>query len=390
MAQKTVIAGGGMIGASVAWWLSRMEGFDGTVHVIEMDPSYANASSTHTNSCMRQQFGSEINIRLSQFTADFIRDFRRLMPPGAPDIPVNTFGYMYLATSAEQEAALRAAQALQAACGARTRILSRDQIAATYPFYQLDDIRIGSHNTADEGYFDGSTIFDWFRRGARIQGVSFIQDRVTGLEVQSGRIRAVRLAGGTTLPCDILVNATGPRAAEIPGMAGLTLPVEPRKRYTFVIRAAEPLDRPLPLTIDPSGVHMRSDGLHYMVGCAPDDDQAVEPTDFEMDHTIWEEKAWPAIATRIPAFERVKVVQSWTGHYAYNTLDQNAIIGPHPDLPNLVLANGFSGHGLQQAPGIGRGIAEWIHHGSWRMLDLSPLSMQRIVQNRPLRERNVI
>ena len=109
-----------------------------------------------------------------------------------------------------------------------------------------------------------------------------------------------------------------------------------------------------------------------------------------MDYGIWEDKVWPAIATRVPAFERVKLLNSWVGHYAYNTLDQNAIIGPHPEVGNFIFCNGFSGHGLQQAPAMGRGVSELIAHGNYRSLDLSPLGLERILANRPLVERAVI
>jgi glycine/D-amino acid oxidase-like deaminating enzyme len=173
-------------------------------------------------------------------------------------------------------------------------------------------------------------------------------------------------------------------------MAGLHIPVEPRKRFTFVFDAAQPLDRDLPLTIDPSGVHVRTDGAYYMAGCAPDDDCAVDYKDFDMDHTIWMDKAWPAIATRIPQFDAVKVVNEWVGHYAYNTLDQNAIIGLHPDMDNFIFVNGFSGHGLQQSPAMGRGVSELIIYGRFRTLDLTPLGCGRIVENKPLTEQAVI
>jgi glycine/D-amino acid oxidase-like deaminating enzyme len=173
-------------------------------------------------------------------------------------------------------------------------------------------------------------------------------------------------------------------------MAGLDIPVEPRKRYSFVFDARTPLDRPLPLTIDPSGVHLRSDGAAYLCGCPPDHDAAAAFDDFDLDHEIWEAKLWPAIAHRVPAFEAVKVRNAWIGHYAYNTLDQNAVIGPHDQVRNFLFMNGFSGHGFQQSPAMGRGIAELVVYGGFRALDLSPLGYQRIARGEPFRERAII
>ncbi len=198
------------------------------------------------------------------------------------------------------------------------------------------------------------------------------------------------LASGQTVTCGTLINASGTRAPLTAAMAGLTLPIEARRRYTFIFQAAEPLGSDLPLTIDPSGVHMRTDGKYFMAGCPPDIDPAVALDDFAMDHDIWEAKVWPAIATRVPAFERVKVINSWVGHYDYNTLDQNAIVGPHPDLPNFLFCNGFSGHGLQQSPAVGRALSELVTYGAYRSLDLAPLGYERVAAGRPLIERAVI
>jgi glycine/D-amino acid oxidase-like deaminating enzyme len=174
-------------------------------------------------------------------------------------------------------------------------------------------------------------------------------------------------------------------------MAGISLPIEPRKRFTWVIQAAHPLDRPLPLTIDPSGVHVREvGGGSYMVGGHADHDPAVDFDDFSMDYSLWGEKIWPAIATRIPAFEAVKVVSEWVGHYDMNTLDQNAVTGPHPVVSNFLFLNGFSGHGLQQAPAMGRGTAEWILHGGYRTLDLSAFHYERVLAGRGIVEGAII
>jgi len=146
----------------------------------------------------------------------------------------------------------------------------------------------------------------------------------------------------------------------------------------------------LPLTIDPTGVHMRTEGQYYLAGCPPDDDPAVDYDDFVQDHSIWEEKVWPVIANRIPQFEQIKLINSWAGHYAFNTLDQNAIIGPHTRVENFIFSNGFSGHGFQQSPALGRGISEWLIYGEYRSLDLAPFGYDRIEAGRPFFEKAVI
>ena len=387
-----VIVGGGIMGSSAAWFLSRMAGFSGRVLVVERDPGYGRSATALTNSCIRQQFSDPLNVRMSQFTAAFIKELPEHMGDArAPRLSVQDFGYLYLADTPAFAEVLRANREVQVAEGAATEILSPAQILERYPVYVLDDILLGSINRRDEGYWDGGTLFDWFRRSARARGVEYVQGEVTGIAVAGGRVTGVTLAGGETVACGTLVNAAGTRGARVAAMAGLALPVEPRKRFTWVVRAERPLPVDLPLTIDPSGVHVRQDGPEtYMVGCAPDPDGAVDPDDFAMDHDRWQEHVWPILAARIPAFETLRVVTEWAGHYDYNTLDQNAVVGPHPELGNFLFMNGFSGHGLQQSPAMGRGVAEWIVHGAWRSLDLSPLGYARIAAGAPLRERAII
>ncbi|MGR3487147.1 MULTISPECIES: NAD(P)/FAD-dependent oxidoreductase [Paracoccaceae] len=388
-----IIVGGAMMGASVAWFLSSHPGFDGTIAVFERDPGYELCSTTHSNSCMRQQFTTAPNIPVSRFCADYVRNFRDHMGGGEdiPDLHVHPFGYMYLATTEEGAQVLRDAQALQAGLGAQTRLLSREALAEGFPFYRSDDVLLASYGPVDEGYFDGGTMFDTWRRKAKANGVTFLKGEVTAIAREGARITGVTLDDGTRLACGALVNATGPRAAHTAAMAGLDLPVEPRKRYTFVFDSAQSLGQDLPLTVDPSGVHVRTDGAGFMAGCPPrDGDPAVAPDDFTADHGLWEEVVWPALYERIPAFEAIRLRQMWVGHYAYNTLDQNALLGPHPEVPNFLLINGFSGHGLQQSPAMGRGLAEWIVSGRFETLDLSAFAYDRIAKGALIVERAII
>ena len=389
-----VIVGGAMIGSSVAWFLTDNPDFDGSVLVVERDATYEFASTSHTNSCMRQQFSAAINVRVSQFAADFVKNFREYMGGDArvPQPRLQSYGYMYLADNEDFAATLRESQKIQAACGAGTKHMTRDEIARDYPFYNLDDIVAANHNLVDEGYFDGNTLFDWWKRSARERGVEYVANEVVGMtrNTTGTRVESVTLQSGEVILCGTVVNASGPRAVLTSRMAGIEIPVEPRKRYTYIFEAEKPLDRDLPLTIDPSGVHMRTDGTFYLAGCPPDDDPAVDYDDFVADHSLWEDKVWPVLATRVPQFEAIKLRNSWVGHYAYNTLDQNAILGPHTTVENFIFVNGFSGHGFQQSPAMGRGAAEMITYGAYRTLDLSPFGYDRIERGEKFVEKAVI
>ena len=387
-----ILIGGAMYGSSIAWWLSRDPGFDGSILLVERDLSFEFAATSHTNSCIRQQFSNTTNIQISQFGAEFINNFQSYFDhdPRVPHIPIQSFGYMYLADTAADAENLRQSQVVQAQLGAGTRHMTAAEIQAEYPFYNVDDITAGNHNTANEGYFDGGTIFDWYKRVAKEKGAEYVQNEVVAINRHADRIHSVTLASGETLSCGLLVNCTGPRGAHTARMAWINLPVEPRKRYSFIFDAEQLLDRDLPLTIDPSGVHMRSEGRYYLAGCPPDDDAPVAYDDFNQDHSIWQEKVWPILAARVPKFEAIKLINSWAGHYDYNTFDQNAIIGPHHEVENFLFANGFSCHGLQQSMAIGRGLAEFITYGAYRSIDLSPFAYKRIAEGNPLVEKAVI
>ncbi|MBD3626320.1 MAG: FAD-binding oxidoreductase [Rhodobacteraceae bacterium] len=388
-----VIIGGAAMGAATAWFLTEEPGFDGRILVVERDTRFTHASTSHTNSCMRQQFSTPVNIRISQFARAYIRDFRARMGggPEVPEIDFDPLGYLYLAATEAGAEALRANRTVQQPEGAAARCLTPDALRRRLPFMTTDDLVLASLGGPDEGYFDGATMIAWWRRMARARGVETIEAEAIGLERTGGRASGVRLSDGRTISAGWVVNAAGPRAARVAAWAGFDLPVEPRKRTTWVFRPAEPLGAKLPLTIDPSGVHVRQDGAAFMAGSGPAGvDGAVDADDFAEDPALWQDHVWPILAARIPAFERLRVTASWVGHYAWNRLDRNAVIGPVPGCGNVVLVNGFSGHGLQQAPAMGRGVAELIVHGRFRSLDLSDLGPGRVLTGTPFGERNVI
>ncbi len=392
-----VIVGGAMMGASAAWFLSDDPDFDGKVLVVDRDLSYENTSTMHTNSCMRQQFSGELNVRISQLAADFVKNIRTYMggDERVPNLSIHNFGYMYFADNEGFADVLRESQQVQLAAGAATQLMTPEEIRTAYPFYNVDDIVLGSINLVDEGYWDGSAVFDWWRRSSREREVEYIENEVVAITRNAAgtRVESVTLRSGEVVSCGQLLNASGPRAVLTSRMAGIELPVEPRKRFTWIFKADTPLDRDLPLTIDPSGIHVRENGGGtYEAGGydheAPD--LAVGYDDYDMDFNLWENYVWPVLATRIPQFEAVKVQSEWAGHYAMNTFDHNAIMGPHDEVANFIFLNGFSGHGLQQAPAMGRGTAEWLTYGGYRTLDLTPFNYARFAQNTPIVEHAVI
>jgi glycine/D-amino acid oxidase-like deaminating enzyme len=145
---------------------------------------------------------------------------------------------------------------------------------------------------------------------------------------------------------------------------------------------------PFPLLIDPSGFWIRPEGSKFIAGLSPADTSDNQP--LQPDYDAFEAELWPALAHRIPAFEAAKLERAWAGYFEMNSFDHNALLGAAGSIDNFLFMNGFSGHGMQQAPVVGRAVAELILKGRFVTLDLSELLFSRIAANRPLREANVI
>lgn len=394
MAQMTydvVVIGGAVMGASTAFWLTKMQpGL--RVLVVEQDTSFARASTALSVASIRMQFSSPVNVAISRFGIDFIRDFQRHLghDVGVPSLGFKENGYLFLAHSAEGAGTLAELAEMQRGLGAATVVWTPAELQARFPWLNTNDLSAASFGLRDEGWFDNMGLLSGLRAAAKAQGVEFVTDQAVGLTMESGKVTGVTLAKGGPVACAAAVNAAGTRGAVVARWAGLDLPVEPRKRTVFVIDAPNARHPDAPLLID-TGFYLRPEqGSQWITATVPAEDGPCDAKDFEPDLHLFEDVIWEQLYHRAPGFDAVKVVRHWVGHYAYNTLDQNAILGPHPDVPNLYFMNGFSGHGLQQSPAIGRGIAEHILTGGWQSLDLSDLSITRIITGKPLLEKAVV
>ncbi|MDM7931714.1 FAD-binding oxidoreductase [Tabrizicola sp.] len=395
-----VIVGGAVIGSAVAYFLTANPDFTGSVLVVERDPTYAKASTSLSAASIRTQFSNPINVKISQYGSAFIRDFAstmRVEGEAPPDLNFHPGGYLFLANTAEQELVLRENHEVQRACGADVVLWDQEALNRAFPHLRVDDIRLASYGQSGEGWFSNTGLMNGFRAKARAQGADYIADEVVAIGRSGSRVTSVTLKSGAEVRAGTVVNASGPRAALTARMAGLDVPVEPRKRTIFVFDCARTPEGSatvnqgrLPLMIDPSGVWCRPEGRFFLTGGVPADDPAVDWDDFEPRHEEFESIVWPALAERSAGFEAIKVVNQWAGHYDFNTLDHNLIVGRHPDVSNFVYANGFSGHGLQQGPAAGRGISELIIYGGFRSLDLSEVGYERVTEGRPFLEKAVI
>jgi glycine/D-amino acid oxidase-like deaminating enzyme len=383
-----VIIGGAIVGASTAYFL-RKEGFSGTIALVERDPQFAHSATTLSAASIRQQFSIPENIRLSQFTLGLFRRLKEEFGADA-DIGFREGGYLILA-GAEGLPILEANHRAQVAEGADIVLEDAAALGRRFSWLSTEEIAAGAYGLSGEGWFDAHAYLHLFRKALRTMNVDLVTASVTGITRAGNRVTGVTLDNGEALEAGTIVNAAGPNAGKVAAYAGLALPVEPRKRTVFVFEARDRFDD-MPLTVDPGGVWWRPEGSVYITGGAEveDGEEAADPADFEPEWGQFENEIWPVLATRVPAFEAIKMTRAWAGHYDYNTLDQNAVIGPHPDVPNFLFANGFSGHGLQQAPAVGRALAELLTHGGYRTIDCSAFGYERVAEGRAFRELNVI
>ncbi|KAB2882766.1 MAG: FAD-binding oxidoreductase [Albidovulum sp.] len=386
-----VIIGGAVTGAATAWWLMQMAPTL-RVTVIEKDPSYARSATALSVASVRQQFSNPVNVEISRFGVDFIRNFAERIGPGGgiASLGLKENGYLFLSGTEEGARTLRDLAAMQRGLGAATEVLDAGALAARFPWMQFDDVTAGSIGARDEGWFDNMGLLNGFRAAARAQGAVFLADRVTGLERAGDRVTAALTEGGRRIEGGAFLCAAGTGSAAICAMAGIDLPVEPRKRTVFVVDAPNARHPEAPLIIDHTGVYLRPEHGAWITATVPDDDGPCDPDDWEPDHDQFEDLIWPRLYNRSEGFDAVKVLRLWVGHYDYNTLDQNAILGRWPGHANFHVAAGFSGHGLQQSPAVGRGMAELILDGGYRSLDLSPLGPERVLEGRPFLEKAVV
>jgi len=389
--QHVVIIGGGVIGSSIAYHLARDPAFGGRITVIERDPSYSRASSALSASSIRVQFSTPVNIALSQFGLDFIKRAAvdLAIEGDVPALGLREPGYLYLVPQAGLDV-LHANHAVQTAAGAEVALLTPVEIARRFPWLDVSGVAQGALGLAGEGWFNGPGLHMALRGKARQLGAVFRTAEATGFIRRDGAIGGVMLVDGEKVEADIVINAAGGWAGAVAGWAGLDLPIRPRRRmvFTFACRAELPA---FPLLIDPSGIWVRPEGSTYICGFAPEEgeDDPDEPA-LEIDEAVFNERIWPILAERIPAFEALRLTGGWAGYYDMNLFDHNGVVGAHPAEPSLLHAAGFSGHGMQHAPGIGRGVAELITRGRFVSLDLSPLATSRLALGERLLERCVI
>ncbi len=382
------IVGGAIVGSSTAYYL-RKQGFTGSIAVFEPDPGYSKACTALSWGGIRRQFSNPENIRLSTFGLDLIRNLKTEFGPDA-DIGFKERGYLVMASEASVSV-LEENMALQRSMGASTIMMRGRELEQKFPYINFEGIAAATQAIDGEGWFDPYGLLTLIRKAAIARTATYVPQSVTALDSDGTRIRGLTLADGTQMTIGSLVNAAGTNAGAVAAMAHIDLPVSAAKRYAYVVHCNDVSDtmRNGCMHFDITGFHWRPESQGFLWGCTPSEADDPKVKDWEIDYDWFESHVWPLAATRVPAFEAVKLSTAWVGHYDYNWFDQNGIIGRHPTIRNFYFGNGFSGHGIQQGPATGNAIAELICHGEYRTMDLTRMGYERIQRKEPLFEKNI-
>lgn len=383
-----VIVGGGVMGSAVAYFLCA-DGHTGRVLVVERDLTFRHASSGLSVGGIRQQYGTAVNIHLSRASLEFYeRFFEHMQVRGnRPDIAFRQRGYLFLVDAAHW-ASMQRWHRVQREHGVEVALLTPGEARELVPDLNLEGIHGASFGWRD-GHLDPGSVLQAFVRKARDLGAEYLEDEVIGIGMRGGGVTGVVTRRSGIIASATVVNAAGPWAGAVARLAGLRLPVEPVRRQVYVFEPERALPYDLPLVIDASGIYFRHEtGGRVLTGRSFADDPHA--FDFTWDRERFVTGIWPDLARRMPCFQRLRLQRGWAGLYDMNVVDQNAILGAHSEVRGLFCIAGFSGHGFQQAPAAGRGLAELIRADRFLTLDLSPLTPSRFATGALLLEEAVI
>jgi glycine/D-amino acid oxidase-like deaminating enzyme len=380
---QVVIVGGGIIGASVAYNL-RADGLSGRVLVIDPDLTHRRAATPASMGGVRTQYGVPSNLAMARHGLDFYARFDEAMAGawGRPRARFHRGGYLLLAHAAN-EADLRQRCADQRAIGVGVEWIVPDEIRRLVPALAPDGVA-GALWTAGDGYLSPRGALQGFVERSRELGASYLQDEVVGLRLDGPRATVrTRSAGEFSTPAVVLAAGAWSRA--VAALAGVELPVHPLRRQACLVQLAAPPSKRLPMTLD------RQNNLAFRSDTDTDDHLLVsrqlpgEPSGFRFD---WDVEAFaahiaPLLRRYLPGSGEPRLQRGWAGHYDVSP-DDNPILGPHPEHPTLLVAAGFSGHGLMLAPAAGKITSELIRLGRSETLDARPYRFARFAEGDPV------
>jgi glycine/D-amino acid oxidase-like deaminating enzyme len=384
MKADVVIVGGGIVGFATALQL-KLVNPEADVVIVEKDLTYALASTGRGTGGIRQLFTRPENIALSQYTLEVVdnwSEWAAVPDAPTPDLNWRSNGYLFIGGEKDVEQLAKNYET-QLAAGVAVEWIEPEELGKRYPEIRTDDLR-GAVLSPRDGWLEPKAFFQGVRNRAAHAGVNVVVDEVQDILEDSTKVTGVRLASGSVIEADFIVNAAGTWAPTLAAQLGMDLPVEPMRRHEHYAVASKTLDH-LPFIKDIAGlaIHAHLGGLS--VGLVDFNHPGGE--DFSVDPDYYARVVEPALAHRIIGATDFKEQRTWTGLYDQNRFDGNAIIGNWPGhYENFYVAVGFSGHGFMHALGDGRALAEHINTGSYNTIDLTPFGYQRVTGNAPYAE----
>jgi len=363
---EVVIIGGGVIGVSIAYHLALKKA--GRIVLFEKG-QLGEGSTSRCVGGIRTQFSTEINIR---FSLESLKTFEQFEEEFGVNPEFKRIGYLFLATSGSEMEVFRENVNLQKKFNIPVELLNPDEIRVRWPYLRMDDISGGTFCPWD-GYAGPSEVLSGFATGARRAGVKIYEGaEVIGILSEKGKVKSVKV-GEEVISTSTVVNAGGPYAASISKIVGIEIPVKPLRRQIFITAPFHLSDRPIPLTIDfHRGWYFRKE-VDGLLLSGPLD---LEPSfNINIDYEAMAETSENAMY-RVPVLEKARIARGWAGLYEISP-DHHAILGRVPEVEGFILANGFSGHGFQHSPAVGKVIAELIVDGKAHTIDISSLSIER-------------
>jgi sarcosine oxidase subunit beta len=378
---EVVIIGGGIVGSSIAYYLT--EAGCRNVLVLEREAHQGKGSTGKSMGGVRAQFTTPVNIQMSLYSIPFYAAFEeRLGHPSG----YRPQGYLFVATKPAHLEYLETNQRLQKSLGLKdVRMISAAEIVAMVPQLRSDDILGGSFCTSD-GFVDPYSAMTGFIQRAVENGATVWKSTEVTAILKSGN----RVAGAMTtrgeVHARVVVNAAGPWASQVAEMAVVDLPVTPLRRMLIPTEPFDEVSHEIPMVVDmTNGFHFRPEGRGFLL--AWNDPEETPGFKFDFDPEFIE-KILIRAADRVPCFENLAVnpKRAWAGLYEMSP-DHHGIIGEFEELPGFYAANGFSGHGVMHAPATGKIIADLITSRSTKVIDNpSVLSPARFKSGRLLHE----
>jgi glycine/D-amino acid oxidase-like deaminating enzyme len=382
-----VIIGGGIIGSSVAYHLAR-DGRAGTIAVIERDITYSEAATPRGSGGIRQLFSLPENIEMARYGLDFYKKFDQTMSSKGDQISISfrRQGYLFV-SDAGNEKVMEQNFHNQQKMGVKAQLLDNTNLEQLFPSIYNNDVKLAVYSP-DDAWIDAYSALNGFKSKARELGVTYVSEEISSANIQNKKIKSLKCEEGPTVRGEVFILATGAWSGEIAKYFDVNIPVEPMSRESYFFRCDKEIE-PLPFIKTETDLAFRPEGNGFTGGMP--DWSVKEGWNWELSPTRFEDKVWPSLAHRIPAMKTIKLERSWRGHYARNNLDYNAIIGPWAANPhNLLIATGFSGHGIMHAPATGLAISELVLEGRYKTIDLTRFGTERVVAEKPYRESGIV